>query len=260
VSAELRGLAEDAYAYLGGRPWQQQLTTDRFVAIHGPTEHAFGGIATRVRFGDDVENGVSTVKAWFRDRGRDAFVWSVGPSTTPAGLGDRLSEAGAVPMPGFESASCMVLTHKPSVTRAIEVRELTTLEEHERAIDLSSEAFAWGDEHRDGQKATLRAHWAQRDPTRRATFGAFAGETLVAIGISSYTDRGVYLDGGATLPQARGRGAYSALVAARWDDAVRRGMPALVVQAGPMSAPILERLGFESVAAVDFLRDSAEAR
>jgi hypothetical protein len=158
VTAELRGLAEDAYAYLGGRPWQQQLTTDQFVAIHGPTEHAFGGIATRVRFGDDVENGVSTVKAWFRDRARDAFVWSVGPSTTPAGLGDRLSEAGAVPMPGFESASCMVLAHKPAVAREIEVRELTTLEEHDRAIDLSSEAFAWGDEHRDGQKATLRAH------------------------------------------------------------------------------------------------------
>ena len=34
-----------------------------------------------------------------------------------------------------------------------------------------------------------------------------------------------------TLPDARGRGAYRALVRARWDDAVRRGTPALVVHA-----------------------------
>ncbi|MCW2962926.1 MAG: acetyltransferase [Actinomycetia bacterium] len=260
MSAQLGELAEDAYAYLGGRPWQQLLATDRFVAVHGPTQHALGGIATRVRFGDDFADGVSSVKAWFRDRGRDAFVWSIGPSTTPGDIGARLSEAGAVPMPGFETASCMVLTDAPPATHDVEVRELTTLEEYERGADLSAEAFAWGDEHRDAQKATLRAHWEARDPTQRATFGAFVDDQLVAIGISSYTDRGVYLDGGATLPQARGRGAYSALVAARWVDAVRRGTPALVVQAGPMSAPILERLGFESVATVEFLRDSSDPR
>ena len=43
--------------------------------------------------------------------------------------------------------------------------------------------------------------------------------------------RGLLLDGGATLPSARGRGAYRALIAARWDEAVARGTPALVVQA-----------------------------
>jgi len=38
---------------------------------------------------------------------------------------------------------------------------------------------------------------------------------------------GLYLSGGATLPEARDTGCYRALVAARWDDAVRRGTPAL---------------------------------
>ena len=46
---------------------------------------------------------------------------------------------------------------------------------------------------------------------------------------------------------ARGRGAYRAVVRARWDAAVARGTPALAVGAGPMSRPILERLGFEQV-------------
>jgi hypothetical protein len=55
----------------------------------------------------------------------------------------------------------------------------------------------------------------------------------------------------------RGRGIYRALVRARWDEAERRGTPALVVQAGKMSRPILERLGFETVCEVHTLVDSA---
>jgi hypothetical protein len=37
-------------------------------------------------------------------------------------------------------------------------------------------------------------------------------------------------------------------VRARWDDAVARDTPALVVQAGAMSQPILAGLGFDRVA------------
>jgi hypothetical protein len=52
----------------------------------------------------------------------------------------------------------------------------------------------------------------------------------------------------ATLPHARGRGAYRALVRARWGAGAARGTPALVTQAGHMSRPILRRLGFVEVA------------
>jgi hypothetical protein len=57
------------------------------------------------------------------------------------------------------------------------------------------------------------------------------------------------------LPEARGHGCYRALVRARWDDGVARGTPALVVQAGAMSQPILEGLGFEPVATMHVLVD-----
>jgi hypothetical protein len=43
---------------------------------------------------------------------------------------------------------------------------------------------------------------------------------------------------------------YRSLVRARWDYAVERGTPALTVQAGRMSRPILERLGFELITPV----------
>ena len=50
---------------------------------------------------------------------------------------------------------------------------------------------------------------------------------------------------------------YRALVRARWDDAVAAGQPALVVHAGALSRPILERLGFTAVAEQEVLLDPA---
>jgi len=87
------------------------------------------------------------------------------------------------------------------------------------------------------------------------TFVALLDGEIVASAHSTYVDGAVTLNGGAVLPDARGRGAYRALVAARWDDAVERGTPALVTQAGRMSAPILERLGFREVARIKILVD-----
>ncbi|MGH3102662.1 MAG: GNAT family N-acetyltransferase, partial [Gaiellaceae bacterium] len=60
------------------------------------------------------------------------------------------------------------------------------------------------------------------------------------------------------LPNARGRGAYRALVAARWAAAVARGTPALITQAGAMSRPILNRLGFRELAEIRIFLDRGE--
>jgi GNAT superfamily N-acetyltransferase len=51
--------------------------------------------------------------------------------------------------------------------------------------------------------------------------------------------------GGATLPQYRKRGLYTAVVAARAQEAVKRGYRFLTVDAGDMSRPILEKHGFQ---------------
>ena len=54
--------------------------------------------------------------------------------------------------------------------------------------------------------------------------------------------------GGSTLPEHRGRGIYSSLVAARAGEARERGCRWLTVDCSPMSLPILERRGFERLA------------
>ena len=72
------------------------------------------------------------------------------------------------------------------------------------------------------------------------------GEPVAWAGASA-CEHGLFLTGGVTVPEARGRGAYRALVHARWEDAVRRGTPGLVVHAEEASRVVLERIGFERV-------------
>jgi hypothetical protein len=78
---------------------------------------------------------------------------------------------------------------------------------------------------------------------------------IVCAGSANPMSEGLLLYGGATAPAARGRGAYRALVRARWDDAVALGTPALITQGGAMSRPILERAGFEAIGHVHILLD-----
>ena len=80
-----------------------------------------------------------------------------------------------------------------------------------------------------------------------AVYGAWLDGQLVAVGRAFFATEGAVLSGGATVEHARGRGAYRALVRARWDEVCARGGGALVVQAGSMSEPVLRRLGFEQI-------------
>ncbi|MEV7395358.1 GNAT family N-acetyltransferase, partial [Streptomyces sp. NPDC091215] len=56
-----------------------------------------------------------------------------------------------------------------------------------------------------------------------------------------------HLLGGTTLPAWRSQGIYRALVTARAEIAVARGVRFLLVDASGDSAPILRRLGFHAV-------------
>ena len=87
------------------------------------------------------------------------------------------------------------------------------------------------------------------------TFIALSDGSVVGCGSAVFGANAVYLSGGSTRADMRGRGVYRALVRARWDAAVERETPALTVGAGRMSQPILERLGFVTVGSIDCLLD-----
>jgi len=96
--------------------------------------------------------------------------------------------------------------------------------------------------------------WHERLPDFK-TFAAFVDGEIVGIANALFGANAAFMVGGSVREDARGRGAYRALVRARWDAAVERGTPALTVTAGSMSAPILDRLGFVTVCEGDGLED-----
>lgn len=84
---------------------------------------------------------------------------------------------------------------------------------------------------------------------------AWSDGTAIAAASATFTDAGVMLHAGSTLPGYRGRGAYRALVAARWQEAADAGTPLVVTRSGPQSRPILKRVGFAELAEIWFLTD-----
>jgi hypothetical protein len=237
-------LAENANTYTPLGPKDERIVTDRYVLWLGTGDEPGWNVAQRFRLREDeIDDVREEIHGHVRARGRTACTWEVGTHATPAGLADRLRERGLV---DDEYAVGMVLTQPPAQAPAdVEVRRAQTADELLAAARIAAAAFG-------GREPTEAPG---PPPAENPVYLAFADGEPVARASAAFTDHGVTLFGGATLPAARGRGAYRALVAARWADAVARGTPLLVTQAGPMSRPILHRLGFREVCELWILLD-----
>jgi GNAT superfamily N-acetyltransferase len=241
-------LAENPNTYTPLGPNTERIVTDRFVLWMGRGET--WNVAPRFRMAaDEVDDARAEIRAAVRARGRSRCAWEVGTHATPADLADRLVALGLVDDdPALQVG--MVLDAPPAQAppEEVEVRRVTTTEEYLAAERIAGIAF--------GEVLAPPADDFVYAPTvDSAIYLAYVDGEPVARGSAAYSEHGVTLFGGATLPGARGRGAYRALVQARWDDAVARGKPLLVTQASPMSRPILARLGFREVCTIRALVD-----
>jgi GNAT superfamily N-acetyltransferase len=236
-------LAENANTHTPLGPADERIVTDRFVLWMG--RQAGWNVAQRFRFdAGELHEVRAEIHAILRERGRGECSWEVATHAEPHDLVERLEGLG---LSVTEHQVGMVLDHPPADAPSdVEVRRVETDEEYYDAERIAVVAF---------EEKTMPERVAYtRDPAR-PIYLAYVDGIAAARGSASYSEHGVTLFGGATLPEARGRGAYRALVAARWEDAVERGTPLLVTQASPMSHPILERLGFREVCRIRALKD-----
>jgi GNAT superfamily N-acetyltransferase len=146
-----------------------------------------------------------------------------------------------------------VLTAEPPAPPPeLVARRVETFDEFAAANAVQWVAFGMPENEIEEARALLPKTWQD---TVNVMHAAWLDGELVAAGTSAPTEHGLLLYGGATAPHARGRGAYRALLHARWQEAVANGTPALITQGGSMSRPILERLGFERVGEIHMLLD-----
>jgi len=216
------------------------------------------GGANRLRFGSgEVDERIAAVRKWFAEQGREEFVWWVGTSATPAGLETRLVEQGATPWEDGVITSMLAEEPPPDVP-GIEVRRVETFEDFVAGREIHWATAGFTEQQAEEARATLQERWeAARDG---AAYLAYVDGEAVAAGDVLFLPFAGFLSGASTLPEYRGRGIYRALVRVRWDEAVRRGTPALIIGAGAMSRPILERLGFRAVAEQHLLLDRSGQR
>jgi GNAT superfamily N-acetyltransferase len=143
--------------------------------------------------------------------------------------------------------TALATDHEPPRVEGIEVRPIERFEDHLIGIEIDLASSTFTEDGAARRRAEAMESYTRRRVRPGGQWLAYLDGRPVAWAGAVAGPRGLYLSGGATLPEARGRGCYRALIRARWDHAVALGTPALAVGAQETSRPILERCSFERV-------------
>jgi GNAT superfamily N-acetyltransferase len=229
--------------------------TPRFVLVAGAD--GVWAAVEGVRLCDgEAPDAVAEVRKLLAPTGGRVVSWWLTDRATPQDVEEQLLAAGLEVVADDYRLDGLLATAPPrDGPPEIDVRPATTPEEWAAFRELQDGVFDNPPERRPKREQLL----AEFPTTRNILFGAFLDGELVGAGAASPSSRGMLLWGGSVRADARGRGCYRALVRARWDEAVRRGTPALTVSANDKSGPVLRRLGFESVLEFRRLEDVTSA-
>jgi GNAT superfamily N-acetyltransferase len=192
----------------------------------------------------EAPDAVAEVRALLAPAGTRVVSWWLSERATPANVEEQLLAAGLQLVADDYLLDGLLLTASPPAGPAdVEVHRAAGAEEWAALRELQDSVFDNPPERRPTREQLL----AEFPRTSAVLFGAWLDGELVGAGAASPSSRGMLLWGGSVREDARGRGCYRALVRARWDEAVRRGTPALTVSANDQSGPALRKLGFEKV-------------
>ena len=212
---------------------------------HGVEEH--GLIAYTCLDDGNADEAIEAQIAYFEEIGTD-FEWKLHDYDTPLDLKQRLA------MRGFEieedeAILFLDLGSLPERLRLpvqADVRRLEPGQPLDNILIIENEV--WSTDHSSLVQRLKRTQDEHAELI--SLYVAYVGSEPAAAGwIEFYPGKPVAgLWGGSTRAAFRRRGLYSALLLARTQEAMQRGVQYLTVDASPMSRPILERLGFQLVA------------
>ena len=195
----------------------------------------------------NVDDVIREQIAYFQGIGQD-FEWKLYDYDRPSGLLERLvavgfevEEAEAIMVLDLEMTPAVLL--QPVRHTVVPVTDVEMLEDV-----LSIERQVW-DQDFTGLGRSL-ADTMAGDPERLSVYVAHADDTPASAAWIYFPERSRFasLWGGSTLEHYRKQGLYTALLAVRVREAIRRQIDYLTADASPMSRPLLERFGFEMIA------------
>lgn len=212
------------------------LTGRRGVVLHSSLDQSSVEAAVREQIGHFDGLGQS-------------FEWKVYDHDTPSDLGPRLIAHG-FQAEAPEVVVVLDLAAVPDAAPQPTTHAVGRLSTPEALGDVVSVHARVSGEDRDWLALQLAAEMVH-DAGALSVYVAYDGDAPVSAAWIRFTGTSPFagLWGGSTLPSHRGRGFYSALLAARVQEARRRGVRYLTVDAGAMSLPILNRFGFRPLCA-----------
>ena len=214
----------------------------------------------RVRLRDEeVDGAIATVREFMETTRTKIASWWLTELSEPADVEERLLAGGLVVVADdYHLDGLLLTTEPPSGPSDVVARPVESAEEYVAATESMYRSFDLPAERRASVDRLAAEYELRQGAHAEVVYAAWLDGQLVGYARAMLSPVGIFMSGGSTLPDARGRGVYRALVRARWDDAVARGTPALAVSAGAMSSPILRRLGFEKTCEFRRLQDVRE--
>ncbi len=176
--------------------------------------------------------------------------WLLSPFSLSPALERALSAEGYVEEHHHHACAVDPRAWAPGEPGRVEVRQVSTAQGIRDVSAVAARAFGKPPPEltEDGVQSDLAGVIGPAPRTHRfVAYDRETGEALSSGGMNWFPDlRVCFLWGGGTVPAARGRGAYRAVVDARMKRAVELGARLVGVYAKvDTSAPILEALGFE---------------
>jgi GNAT superfamily N-acetyltransferase len=184
---------------------------------------------------------------YFESMGRD-FEWKVFDYDLPADLKERLVAYG-FEIEEAEAIMVFDLSATPEYFLQPVAHDVRQIMSTAKIADVMLvERQVWNEDFADLE--SYLTNTLADEPEKMNIYVAYVNNQPVSSAWIYFPPHSQFasLWGGSTLPEFRGQGLYSALLAVRVQEAIRRKVSYLTVDASPMSRPILEKFGFVKIA------------
>ena len=238
------------YAAARSRPWADvKVDDDVLWGTTGLPHSAFNG-ATSATFTETTADArIDHILGYFRELKID-MSWWVGPTSTPADLGERLVARGLVAddvAPGMAvSLDCW---SPPAVPDGLVIEPAMDNGAFRRVIEVMFEGFEMPTDLLGAFEDRFREFCVGPRAIQRTFLGTFEGRP-VATSLGMVVDDVVGIYNVATVPDARKRGFGAAMTAAAVTHGREQGARWAILESSPMGVSVYERLGFRQVCEV----------